>query len=55
MLLYDFGDVDALTSQLARALSGGHARETAEWGAAYRREAEENLKAVTAKLGLGES
>ena len=55
MLLYDFGDVDALTSQLRRALSGGHTRETAEWGATYRREAEENLKAVTSKLGLGES
>ena len=52
MLLYDFGDVGALTSQLRRALSGGHARETAEWAATYRREAEENLKAVTAKLGL---
>ena len=50
MLLYDFGDVDALTSQLRRALSGGHARETASWADTYRREAEENLKAVTAKL-----
>jgi glycosyltransferase involved in cell wall biosynthesis len=53
MLLYDFGDVDALTRQLKRALSGGRARETAEWAAAYAREAEENLKAVAAKLGLG--
>jgi glycosyltransferase involved in cell wall biosynthesis len=50
MLLYDFGDVDALTSQLGRALSGAHARETAEWAALYRREAEENLAAITAKL-----
>jgi glycosyltransferase involved in cell wall biosynthesis len=50
MLLYDFGDVDALASQLGLALSGGHARETASWAATYRREAEENLKAVTAKL-----
>lgn len=53
MLLYDFGDVDALTRQLKRALSGGHARATAEWADTYAREAEENLKAVAAKLGLG--
>ena len=53
MLLYDFGDVDALTRQLKRALSGDHARETAAWADRYTREAEENLKAVAAKLGLG--
>jgi glycosyltransferase involved in cell wall biosynthesis len=50
MLLYDFGDVDGLTTQLKLALSGEHALETQEWGARYRREAEENLKAITAKL-----
>ena len=50
MLLYDFGDVDALTAQLGRALSGAHARETLEWAALYRREAEENLAAIAAKL-----
>jgi glycogen(starch) synthase len=50
MLLYDFGDVDALTAQLRRALSGAHARETEEWAERYRLEAEENLAAVTAKL-----
>jgi glycosyltransferase involved in cell wall biosynthesis len=50
MLLYDFGDVDALTAQLQRALSGAHARETAEWAERYRLEAEENLAAITAKL-----
>ncbi|HEX8722539.1 MAG TPA: glycosyltransferase family 4 protein [Pyrinomonadaceae bacterium] len=55
MLLYDFGDVAALASQLRRALSGEHARATAEWAETYRREAEENLKAITAKLGLGGS
>lgn len=53
MLLYDFGDVDELTRQLKRALAGEHA--TAEWADAYTREAEENLKAITAKLGLGEN
>ena len=50
MLLYDFGDVDELTRQLRRALDGGHAQATAEWAARYRQEAEENLKAITAKL-----
>lgn len=50
MLLYDFGDVDELTRQLKRALSGEHARATAEWADTYAREAEENLKAITAKL-----
>ena len=50
MLLYDFGDTGALASQLRLALSGAHARETAEWAARYRREAEENLAAITAKL-----
>jgi glycosyltransferase involved in cell wall biosynthesis len=53
MLLYDFGDVDALTRQLKRALAGEHARATSEWAATYTREAEENLKAITSKLGLG--
>jgi glycogen synthase len=50
MLLYDFGDVEALTAQLRRALSGGHEQETREWAAIYQREAEENLKAITKKL-----
>jgi glycogen(starch) synthase len=53
MLLYDFGDVDRLTQQLKLALNGDHARETAEWAATYAREAEENLKAINARLGLG--
>jgi glycogen(starch) synthase len=50
MLLYDFGDVEGLTAQLKRALSGEHARETEEYAAPYRREAEENLAAIAAKL-----
>lgn len=54
MLLYDFGDVEGLTAQLKRALSGERARETGEWAALYRQEAEENLKAITEKLGLGD-
>ncbi|MDQ5836212.1 MAG: glycosyltransferase [Acidobacteriota bacterium] len=54
MLLYDFGDVEALTAQLKRSLSGGHQQETADWAARYRQEAEENLRAITEKLGLSE-
>jgi glycogen synthase len=54
MLLYDFGDVDGLTRQLRRALSGGRADETARWADTYAREAEENLKAVAERLGLEE-
>jgi glycogen synthase len=54
MLLYDFGDVEALTAQLRRALSGGRKQETDEWAAIYQREAEENLKAIAEKLGLAE-
>ncbi|HYH84307.1 MAG TPA: glycosyltransferase [Pyrinomonadaceae bacterium] len=50
MLLYDFGDVDELTAQLRRALSGTHTQETSTWAARYRREAEENLAAITEKL-----
>jgi glycogen(starch) synthase len=53
ILLYDFGDVDALARQLARALSGQHAQETAAWADRYTREAEENLKAISEKLGVG--
>ena len=52
MLLYDFGDVDELARQLKRALDGDHARATAEWADRYVREAEANLKAIAAKLGL---
>jgi len=50
MLLYDFGDVDALTVQLRRALAGDHARATADWADTYRREAVENLRAITERL-----
>ncbi|MBC7930772.1 MAG: glycosyltransferase family 4 protein [Rubrivivax sp.] len=50
MLLYDFGDVTELAAQLKRALSGAHTQETGAWAARYRREAEENLAAITAKL-----
>lgn len=54
MLLYDFGDVEQLSAQLKCALSGEHGQETSKWAARYQQEAEENLKAITEKLGLGE-
>jgi hypothetical protein len=50
VLPYDFGDVGGLAAQLKHALSGRHAGETEAWAALYRREAEENLAAVTSKL-----
>jgi glycosyltransferase involved in cell wall biosynthesis len=53
MLLYDFGDVDELLAQLKRALSGAQANETQEWATRYQHEAEENLKSISKKLGIG--
>ena len=53
MLLYDFGDMGALTAQLKLALSGAHAHETEAWADLYRREAEDNLAAITEKLFAG--
>ena len=50
MLLYDFGNVEELTAQLRRALSGAQRQETDVWAALFRREAEENLNAITEKL-----
>ncbi len=38
MLLYDFGDVDALVAQLRRALTGERALATAAWAATFQRE-----------------
>jgi len=55
MLLYDFGDVEELTAQLKRALSEDRSQETRKWAARYQTEAEENLSAIIAKLGVEES
>jgi glycogen(starch) synthase len=52
MLLYDYGNVDELAAQLKRALSGEQAHETQEWAARYHREAEENLKSISTKIGV---
>jgi glycosyltransferase involved in cell wall biosynthesis len=52
MLLYDYGDVGQLTAQLKRALSGEQTHETQDWAARYKREAEENLKSISRKIGI---
>jgi glycosyltransferase involved in cell wall biosynthesis len=51
MLLYDFGNVDELVAQLKRALAGEDAQDTSDWSRQYQREADENLKAISEKLG----
>lgn len=50
MLLYDFGNVDQLVSQLKQALFTNQSDETTHWAALYRIEAKENLEALVRKL-----
>jgi glycosyltransferase involved in cell wall biosynthesis len=52
MLVYDFGNVEELTSQLTKALYDPPGDNVEVWAARYRREAEENLNAVARVLGL---
>jgi glycosyltransferase involved in cell wall biosynthesis len=52
MLLYDFGDVDQLVNQLQAVLLYPLYEEKNPWAAQYRREAEENLRAVARVLGV---
>jgi glycogen synthase len=52
MLTYDFGNVAELVVQLRYALAGDRAVETTDWAKLYSEEAEENLKQISAKLGL---
>ncbi|MFL6229900.1 MAG: glycosyltransferase family 4 protein [Pyrinomonadaceae bacterium] len=52
MLTYKFGDTGALARQLRRALTDPPREELAAWAAAYRREADENLRALKNVLGL---
>jgi glycosyltransferase involved in cell wall biosynthesis len=52
MLLYDFGDVEQLTDQLQAVLLYPVLEQTNPWAARYRREAEENLKAIAKVLGV---
>lgn len=52
MLTYEFSDVDELTRQLRRALFERPTAEVERWSAEFRREAEENLRALREVLGL---
>jgi glycogen(starch) synthase len=52
MLTYEFGDVDALCKQLSRALYDPPRGDVAAWAETFRREAEENLRAIKEALGL---
>jgi glycosyltransferase involved in cell wall biosynthesis len=54
MLLYDFGDVERLVSQLQAVLLCPVLEESNPWPARYRREAEENLLALRNVLGIDE-
>jgi glycosyltransferase involved in cell wall biosynthesis len=44
MLLYEFGDLDALVAHLREALSNSSANEVEQWARVFQREAEENLE-----------
>jgi glycosyltransferase involved in cell wall biosynthesis len=52
MLTCEFGDAEGLTRQLRRALFERPAVEVEHWAAEFRREAEENLRALRAVLGI---
>jgi glycosyltransferase involved in cell wall biosynthesis len=52
MLTYEFGDLDELALQLRRALFERRASETEHWATEFRREAEENLRALREVLGI---
>lgn len=52
MLTYEFGDVAELTRQLRRALFERPTEEVERWSKEFRREAEENLRALRVVLGI---
>jgi glycosyltransferase involved in cell wall biosynthesis len=52
MLLYDFGDVNELVTQLKEALFNPPMKDRDAWAAIYQREAEENLHKLAHKLGV---
>jgi len=54
MLLYDFGDVGQLVSQLQAALLQPVMEEPNPWAERYRHEAEENLRELARVLGIEE-
>lgn len=55
MLLYDFGDVKQLVDQLQAVLLFPILEEPNPWAARYRKEAEDNLRAVAKVLGIEET
>src|SRR6185295_10103429 len=52
MLLYDFGDLEQLVSQLQPVLLDPVMEEPNPWAERYRREAEDNLRALARVLGI---
>ena len=54
MLLYDFGDLEQLISQLQAVLLFPVLEAANPWAERYRREAEENLQALADLLGVEE-
>jgi len=44
MLLYNFGDLDALVAHLREALFDSSANGVEQWAGVFQREAEENLE-----------
>ncbi|HUS09726.1 MAG TPA: glycosyltransferase family 4 protein [Pyrinomonadaceae bacterium] len=52
MMLYDFGDVEQLVNQLQSVLFDTAYEDPIPWAARYRREAEENLRALAKVLGV---
>lgn len=50
MLIYDFGDQEALVKHLNAVLFGSAEQETSEWAARYRQEAEQNLATLRSIL-----
>jgi glycosyltransferase involved in cell wall biosynthesis len=54
MLLYDFGDVNRLVSQLRKALFNPPLEDAKVWAGIYQKEAEENLQKLASKLGVPE-
>ncbi|MBC8030889.1 MAG: glycosyltransferase family 4 protein [Pyrinomonadaceae bacterium] len=52
MLLFDFGDVEQLSSHLQSVLLHPIREETNEWAAHFRKEAADNLQAVAKVLGI---
>ncbi|MCA1640871.1 MAG: glycosyltransferase family 4 protein [Acidobacteria bacterium] len=53
MLTYEFGDIAGLTAQLRRALFEPARASVEAWSRQFRREADENLRALREVLGLG--